>query len=295
MFGWPGASQAHADFCWDLQVAAPLPQPLPAAPAAQPATQGQWGKWTGAGPAPGTLAPPSRPPAAAPQVGGSRSGVAALSAQQARAAGGGVSSDPFSFEEAAPGHSTGAQEEGGWRSRGVSFLASGGGSRGGAGGSRPPAAAAAAPTGLAQSRLGAGQQQQHLQRQPATAAVRHPSTQLPPALARPAARPAVPAAAAKPAAGAAPSSARPPPAAPPATPIISLSLEKYVDFLQLLTKGTGKPQPLSDLEKSILKAADMKQARGLGGGQVGTSRTRREGKESRVGSRAPEFGLDTRT
>lgn len=52
-------------------------------------------------------------------------------------------------------------------------------------------------------------------------------------------------------------------AAPPAlapAPAASLSLERYLEFWQLLSKGTGRVQPLTELERSLVKAADLKQA-----------------------------------
>lgn len=49
-----------------------------------------------------------------------------------------------------------------------------------------------------------------------------------------------------------------PASAPP--PNASLSLERYLEFWQLLTKGSGRVQPLNELEKSIVKATDLRQA-----------------------------------
>ncbi|PRW33917.1 hypothetical protein C2E21_7441 [Chlorella sorokiniana] len=61
-----------------------------------------------------------------------------------------------------------------------------------------------------------------------------------------------------------------PPAAPAQQPLprgaaplpavsCTLSLDRYLEFFQLLTKGSGRVQPLSELERSVLKAADLKQ------------------------------------
>ena len=52
--------------------------------------------------------------------------------------------------------------------------------------------------------------------------------------------------------------------APPAS--CTLSLERYLDFLQLLTKGSGHVQQLTELERSVLKANDLKQVLQVGAG-----------------------------
>lgn len=49
----------------------------------------------------------------------------------------------------------------------------------------------------------------------------------------------------------------------------TLSLDRYLEFFHLLTKGSGQVQALSELERSVLKAADLKQASSSGGATNG--------------------------
>eukprot|EP00887_Chlorella_sp_A99_P008091 scaffold12.g8091.t1 len=63
------------------------------------------------------------------------------------------------------------------------------------------------------------------------------------------------------------------PTQPPAS--CSLSLERYADFFQLLTKGSGRVQPLSELERSVLKMGDLKRVLQVNGCHVG-SKTKKE-------------------
>lgn len=257
MFGWPGASQAGDGFCWSGAAWAtetPAPRPLPV-PADQPGPANA--DWPSAQPACQTiqgLPPPAQP--AAPPLPLSRSGAAALAAQRAQQTEPARVSDPWAFASpppactAAPVQQPAAGATGcGWRKRNSAFLQ---GDSCAAPGSRqqpafqpaarlawqahPAPVQAAAPQAAARAAVAA-----HLQA-PAQP-IDHKA-----APAAPQAKLTLPAA---------------PPAAPPGPaplPASSLSLERYLDFWQLLTKGTGRVQPLTELEKSIVKAADLKQA-----------------------------------
>lgn len=281
MFGWgsqAGDGGATSGWCWSQwgasQAPAPPPEALPVSAAPpRPAAQ--------------LLPPPLLPPAAAPQL-HSRSGLAALAAQRAHQRAAGPAADPFVFSEEAPAHAAGEQRppaaqrppaeqrpplplapaaaalESGptWRGRSASFLHGGG----------PKQAASSAYP-----------QQQPQQRQAAAAPPRRPAADKPAAgggwPAAPAPKPAAPRpAAAKPASGGGwPAAASAAAAAAPAghtaakpqaqpAPLVActLSLERYLDLWQLLGKGSGRVQPLSELEKSVLKAADLKQVGAAG-------------------------------
>lgn len=249
MWGWASQNLGTQGFCWDSQAQpgwgasqAPAAVPQPAATA----------------PRPGAAPPPPLPPAPPP----SRSGVAALAAQRAAQQHGGPPPDPFAFDEAPPAAPAQPQhrgaapaataapaemQQGGWRGRSTSFLL-------GAGSLGP--AASAAPAHKQQPA------QAPAARPPQRPAA--PRTTVPPTTgggwpsSRPA--PAPPAPPPGPAAAAAKPSAAP---LPPVT--CTLSLDRYLEFWTLLTKGSGRVQALSELERSVLKAADLKQASGRPG------------------------------
>ncbi len=248
MWGWasrnlaaPGAAQQvglhwSSQAAWGASQAPAAPTQAPAATAALPRS---------------TAAPPPLLPIAAVPPPPSRSGVAALAAERAAQQYGGPAPDPFAFDEAAaaapapqpprrpaaPVAPAGTQL-GGWRGRSTSFLL-GGSSQG------PPAASAAPPN-----------RQQQAQPAPARA----PQRRAP----RPVAPPTTdgwPAAPAPPAPAPAPAAAAAKPAAVPLPPVsCTLSLDRYLEFFQLLTKGSGRVQFLGELERSVIKAADLKQA-----------------------------------
>lgn len=252
MWGWAARNLAppsgtQVGFRWDSQAAWSASQ----GPAA--GTQGP----AAAAALPRSAAPPPPlPPIAAPAPPPSRSGVAALAAERAAQQRGGPPRDPFAFEEvpavapaparlpplqaaapAAPaGTQQGMQQQGGWRGRSTSFLLG------------TSSLAPAASTAPAHQQQAAEPPAARAQQRPAARPVAAATTGgWPSAPAPPAPAPA-PAAIAKPGAA----------ALPPVS--CTLSLDRYLEFFHLLTKGSGRVQALSELERSVLKAADLKQA-----------------------------------
>jgi hypothetical protein len=246
MFGgraW-GGSQRDG-FCWD--------EPWAASQASQPAAPApirQQGPLQGAGM---QLELPS-----------SRSGMAALSARHA-AAEAGSAADPFSFHDApAPGARLPppATAATGWHNRADGFLLSdtpgNALQRGRASRHEQP------PEPLAH------RQPVHLPTSAPCKATFQPRV---PGPAAPGTKPrGAPAAgtsqqAAVGTSGGACGPAAAPTAAPTAAPAplatCSLTLERYLEFVQLLGKGSGRVQRLSELERAMLRATDLKQV-GLG-------------------------------